>query len=62
MLGAPEGSPGNVVNFERGFGIGGITAAVTTADTVVLGFGLEQLEDPGARAAVIAASLAGFGL
>jgi murein tripeptide amidase MpaA len=62
VLDAPEGSPGNVVNFERGLGIGGITAAVTTADTVVLGFGLEQFEDPGARAAVIAASLAGFGL
>lgn len=62
VLDAPAGSPGNVVNFERGFGIGGITAAVTTADTVVLGFGLEQLEDPEARAAVIAASLAGFGL
>ncbi len=62
VLDAPDGSPGNVVNFERGPGIGGIIAAVSTADTVVLGFGLEQLEDPGIRAAVIATSLAGFGL
>jgi hypothetical protein len=52
VLDAPAGSPVNAVNFQRGPGI----------DTVVLGFGLEQLEDPAARAAVVAASLAGFGV
>ena len=46
----PTGSPGNTSDFERTAGLGGITAAITTADTVLLGFGLEQLETDGARA------------
>jgi hypothetical protein len=62
ILGEPEGSPPTVGNWQVGLGIGGITAAVTTPDTVLLGWGLEQLEDPAARAAVVAASLSGFGI
>jgi hypothetical protein len=53
--GAPMGSPGNATDFERSTGIGGITAAVATPDTVLLGFGLEQLESPADRATVVRA-------
>ncbi|MET0725070.1 MAG: M14 family zinc carboxypeptidase [Leifsonia sp.] len=41
--GAPASSPGNASDFERTRGLGGIVAAVATPDTVMLGFGLEQL-------------------
>ena len=57
VLGAPPDSPGNVVDFERTIGLGGITAAVTTPDSVLLGFGLEQLETADARNAVVNAVL-----
>ena len=59
VLGAPAGSPGNAGDWERSAGLGleSITAAVTTADTVMLGFGLEQLATDGARAAIAAAVL-----
>ena len=57
ILGAPEGSPGNVVDFERTVGLGGITAAVTTPDSVTLGFGLEQLDSDETRAAIVGAAL-----
>ncbi|MDQ4038431.1 MAG: zinc carboxypeptidase, partial [Actinomycetota bacterium] len=55
VLGAPAGSPENTVNFERTPGLGGITAAVATRDTVLFGFGLEQLALPAARAALVRA-------
>ena len=57
VLGAPPDSPGNVVDFERTVGLGGITAAVTTPDSVMLGFGLEQLDSADARNAVVNAVL-----
>ena len=57
VLGAPEGSPDNLVDFERTVGLGGITAAVTTPDSVLFGFGLEQLESVEARNAVVGAVL-----
>ena len=57
LLGAPEGSPANAGDFEVSPGLGGITASVTTADTILLGFGLEQLATEEERAAVVAAAL-----
>ena len=61
--GAPAGSPGNTVDWARSEGIGldTITAAVTTEDTVMLGFGLEQLATDGARAAIAGTVLDYFG-
>ena len=47
-------------DFERTAGLGGITAAVVTPDTVLLGFGLEQLETDAARAEIVGAVLAYF--
>jgi hypothetical protein len=57
LLGAPEGSPANVQDFEVSAGLGGITASVTTDDTILLGFGLEQLATDDERTAVVAAAL-----
>jgi hypothetical protein len=51
--GAPEGSPGNVTDFERTRGLGGIVAGVATPDTVMLGFGLEQLASADERAVAV---------
>lgn len=54
--GAPAGSPENIEDFERTQGLaGGITAAVTTRDTVLFGFGLEQLGTPAAQATLVRA-------
>jgi hypothetical protein len=50
VLGPPTGSPAATAEFERTRGLGGIVAAVRTPDTVLLGFGLEQLESATARA------------
>ncbi|WP_091215119.1 M14 family metallopeptidase [Geodermatophilus siccatus] len=49
--GAPEGSPPNVGDFVRAQSQVG--AAITTEDTVLLGFGIEQVPDPAARAALL---------
>ncbi|WP_432498795.1 M14 family zinc carboxypeptidase [Kineococcus gypseus] len=57
---APEGSPAGAGGFERTGGLGGRTAAVATADTVLLGFGLEQLADAARRADVAGAALEGL--
>ena len=54
--GQPEGSPDNAGDFELSQGT--INAVVSTPDTVLFGFGLEQLEDPAARATVVGAILA----
>ena len=58
--GAPETSPGNSSDFERTRGLGGITAATATPDTLLFGFGLEQLATDADRAAVAARILAHF--
>lgn len=50
VLGAPESSPGNASDFERTLGLGGIVSAVVTPDSVMLGFGLEQLSTDAERA------------
>lgn len=53
VLEAPEGSPGNASDFERTRGLGGLVAAVLTPDTVLLGFGIEQLGNPADRASTM---------
>ena len=57
VLGAPEGSFPNVLDWERADRLGRITAGVATEDSVLLGFGIEQLETPEAQAALIADAL-----
>ncbi|GAA4986517.1 M14 family zinc carboxypeptidase [Kineococcus glutinatus] len=54
IAGAPEGSGANAGDFERGNGLAGSAAVVATPDTLLLGFGFEQLSDP-----AIGASMAG---
>ncbi|MBI5088101.1 MAG: immune inhibitor A, partial [Actinobacteria bacterium] len=56
-LGAPAGSPGNANDFGRTVGLGGIHAVIATPDTLVFGFGLEQLESATDRAAAVGAML-----
>ncbi|MGC5223610.1 M14 family zinc carboxypeptidase [Micromonospora sp. DT81.3] len=58
--GAPESSPGNTSDFERTRGLGGITAVTVTPDTLLFGFGLEQLASDADRATVAARILAHF--
>ena len=48
-LGAPSGSPGNASDFERTQAIGAVVAAVATPDSLLFGFGLEQLDSEAAR-------------
>ena len=57
---APEGSPDNASDFERRDGLGGIAAVTATPDTLLFGFGLEQLDSDAARAEVVARILAHF--
>lgn len=49
--GSPPGSAPNVRDFSRSQGF--VASAVTTEDTVMLGFGVEQIADPAKRADVI---------
>jgi hypothetical protein len=56
--GAPEGSSPNAGDFERAQSQVG--AAVTTDDTVLLGFGVEQVPDPAERAELLGAIVNGL--
>ena len=49
--GRPEGSPAGGNDFIRSMSLVGAT--ITTQDTVMLGFGVEQISDPAQRAAVL---------
>jgi len=60
VLGAPESSPGNAAEFFRYDAVGPFYSATATPDTVMFGFGLEQLESDDARAEVVARLLAHF--
>jgi hypothetical protein len=51
VTGPPAGSQANGAAFGRSQSLFG--AAVTTPDTVLFGFGVEQVEDPAARAALL---------
>jgi hypothetical protein len=55
--GAPAGSPGNTTDFDLTVGLGGIHSVISTNDTLLFGFGLEQLESATDRAAVVGAIL-----
>ena len=59
-LGAPEGSADNLSDFEIADGLGDVVAVTATPDTLLFGFGLEQLESDAARADVVARMLAHF--
>jgi hypothetical protein len=51
VQGPPAGSPPGGGNFKRSQAL--VSAAVTTADTVLLGFGIEQLGTPAEQADVL---------
>ena len=53
--GAPPGSPGNVGDFRRSQVLVG--SAVSTPDSVLFGFGLEQIGDPAERAALLGSAV-----
>ncbi len=57
VLGPPEGSLDNPLDWKRAQQLGEITAGVATEDTLLLGFGIEQLESPEARAELVADAL-----
>jgi hypothetical protein len=59
VLGPPAGSAPNVSDFELADGLGEVVAVTATPDTLLFGFGLEQLE-PDARNDVVARMLAHF--
>ena len=48
---APAGSPGNQIAFRRTGQL--LAASITTPDTVLVGFGIEQIADPARRAEVL---------
>jgi hypothetical protein len=56
--GSPEGSPGNISDFRRSQVLVG--SAISTPDTVLLGFGVEQVADPAERAGLLAAAVRGL--
>lgn len=60
VLGAPESSPGNAAEFFRYDAEGPFHSATATPDTLLFGFGLEQLESDEAREEVVARILAHF--
>lgn len=61
VLGAPEGSPENFSDWERSDGLAELASVVATEDTLLFGFGLEQLATDDERAEVVGRILAHFG-
>ncbi|MFD0905450.1 M14 family metallopeptidase [Actinomadura sediminis] len=57
VQGAPAGSPGNVSEFVRSEALIDSVSAVATKDTVLLGFGLEQVGDKARREALMEGAL-----
>ncbi len=62
VLGAPETSPGNTSDWERADGLADLVSVVATADTLIFGFGLEQLATDDQRKDAIGRILAHFGV
>jgi hypothetical protein len=62
VLGAPETSPGNTSDWERADGLADLVSVVATTDTLIFGFGLEQLATDDQREDVIGRILAHFGV
>lgn len=61
VLGAPDGSPANFSDWERSDGLAELASVVATEDTLLFGFGLEQLATDEERAEVVGRILAHFG-
>jgi hypothetical protein len=61
VLGAPDGSPANFSDWERSDGLAELASVVATEDTLLFGFGLEQLATDEERELVAARILAHFG-
>jgi murein tripeptide amidase MpaA len=61
VLGPPEGSPDNFSDWERAQGLAVLVSAIATSDTLIFGFGLEQLATDEERADVVGRILAHFG-
>jgi hypothetical protein len=57
IAGAPAGSPGNGTEFTRSQALVDLVSAVTTEDSVLLGFGLEQVAGAADRNAVMGRAL-----
>ena len=60
ILDPPAGSPSNTSRFALDDGLGEVIAVTATPDTLLFGFGLEQLDSDAARADVVARMLAHF--
>ncbi|GAA1759080.1 M14 family metallopeptidase [Agromyces humatus] len=60
LLGAPEGSPANLSDWERAQGLATLLSTVTTPDSILFGFGFEQLDSDAAREDVVARILTHF--
>lgn len=56
--GAPDTSPGNVSDFRRSQVLVG--SAISTQDSVLFGFGLEQIADPAERATLLGTAVKGL--
>ena len=61
VLGAPESSPDNLSDWERAPGLADLVSVIATSDTLIFGFGLEQLATDAERADVVGRILAHFG-
>ena len=61
VLGPPTGSPANFSDWERAQGLAVLGSAITTPDTIIFGFGLEQLATAAERAEVVGRALDHFG-
>jgi len=61
VLGPPPGSPANFSDWERAQGLAVLVSAIATPDTLIFGFGLEQLATDEERADVVGRILAHFG-
>ena len=57
IAGAPTGSPGNTSEYVRSQALIDSVSAVVTRDSVLLGFGAEQVATPAARSALLGRAL-----
>ncbi|MCD2441465.1 immune inhibitor A [Agromyces sp. SYSU K20354] len=60
VLGPPEGNAPNLSDFEIADGLGDVVAVTATPDSLLFGFGLEQLDSDAAREDVVARILTHF--
>jgi len=62
VTGPPEGSPPNAANFEIGLTPPEFFAGTSTTDSLLLGFGIEQVANPADRAKLVKQALGGLGV